>query len=336
MLNVNGKGKAPAHSTTPVMLNPATGSANPAASLSALWAYLQPALDHIVKSPTNDPHGKAPTIDVGFYSGIHSACYNYQSEAANNGARPPDSNISSGTDIYEQLDKYFADAARELFLGAPHDDTALIHYIVPCFHRYTAGAQAVNRLLSYINRHYVKRAVDEDKGWLRLNDVLESVAKSVTAADTREKIALRMKELRLEELRRWGYRDGDPGECLAAAEACAEAASPPDRVVPVISLAHRRFRIEVFEPLLSVPKLKGKSKAKHKIPKPPNGSVPPGPKGRLARAVKELLEATGGDEKERIRLATDLSGALKMVGIRTDHPLRKKLDKFVASCAKGV
>jgi hypothetical protein len=64
------------HDKGPIMLNPASGSANPAASLSALWAYLQPALDHIVRSPSNDPNGKAPAIDFGFYAGIHSACYN--------------------------------------------------------------------------------------------------------------------------------------------------------------------------------------------------------------------------------------------------------------------
>ncbi|KAG6838604.1 hypothetical protein C0991_010307, partial [Blastosporella zonata] len=60
----------------PVILSPATGSANPSASLSTLWAYLHPALEHMMKSPTNDSNGKAPPIDVGFYSGIHSACYN--------------------------------------------------------------------------------------------------------------------------------------------------------------------------------------------------------------------------------------------------------------------
>ncbi|KAF5377298.1 hypothetical protein D9615_006389 [Tricholomella constricta] len=337
-----GKGKESASLSAtlniPVMLNPATGSANPAASLSALWAYLHPALDHILKSPSNDPNGKAPAIDVGFYSGIHSACYNYftaQSEAANTTSRVPDSNLSSGTDIYEQLDKYFADAARELFLGAPHDDTTLIHYIVPCFNRYTAGAQSVNRLLSYVNRHYVKRAVDEDKGWLRLNDVLESVAKTITVTDTREKISIRLKEKRMDELKKWGYEEGDSGDRLATAEACAEAASPPDRVVPVVSLAHRRFRTEFFKPLLAIPKIKGEPKAKNKIPKAPNGSAPSGPKGRLARAVKELLESKNVDEEERIRLATDLARALRTVGIRADHPLRKKLDKFVASCAAG-
>ncbi|RDB29174.1 hypothetical protein Hypma_015087 [Hypsizygus marmoreus] len=319
------------------MLNPATGSANPAASLSALWAYLQPALDHIVKSAANDPNGKAPAIDVGFYSGIHSACYNYftaQSEAANATIRMPDTSITSGTDIYEQLDKYFADATRELLLGAPHDDTTLIHYIVPCFNRYTAGAQSVNRLLSYVNRHYVKRAVDEDKGWLRLNDILESVAKTITVNDTREEISKRLREKRLDELRKWGYEEGGSADLLAAAEACAEAASPLDRVVPVVSLAHRRFRTEVFEPLLAVPKIKGTSKAKHKIPKAGSGSAPPGPKGRLARAVKDLFESQEVDMEERIRLATDLARALRIVGVRGDHPLRKKLDKFVASSAR--
>lgn len=254
-----------------------------------------------------------------------------QSEAANSTVRTPDTSIASGTDIYEQLDKYFADATRELVLGAPHDDITLIHYIVPCFKRYTAGAQSVNRLLSYVNRHYVKRAVDEDKGWLRLSDVLESVAKTITVDDTREKITNRLREKRLDEVKKWGYEEGGSGDLMAAAEACAEAASPLDRVVPVLSLAHRRFRTEFIEPLLAVPKIKGKSKAKHKIPKTPSGSAPPGPKGRLARAVKDLLESKDIDEEERKRLASELAKALRTVGVRTDHPLRKKLDKFVSA-----
>lgn len=59
-----------------VVLNPASGSSNPATSSVALWAYLKPALDHIVRSPSNDPNGKAPAVDFVLYSGIHTACYN--------------------------------------------------------------------------------------------------------------------------------------------------------------------------------------------------------------------------------------------------------------------
>ncbi|KAG6894297.1 hypothetical protein C0992_006684, partial [Termitomyces sp. T32_za158] len=320
----------------PVLLNPATGSANPAASLSALWVYLHPALEHIMKSPTNYPNGKAPSIDIGFYSGIHSACYNYftaQSEASNATARILESNSTSGTDLYARLDRYFADIARELLLGTPNDDFELVHYIVPCFNRYSAGAQSVNRLLSYVNRHYVKRAVDEDKGWLRLSDVLQTVAKTATPDDTRQKISSRLKEKRMDELKRWGYEEGGSSELLAAAEASAEAASPPDRIVSVVSLAHRRFRTEFFEPLLAIPKMKGKPKVKHKVPRAP-GPGKSGPKGRLARGVKDLLEREEFDEQNRLYLATSLANSLGAAGIRADHPLRRKLDKFVAPAAQ--
>jgi hypothetical protein len=178
--------------------------------------------------------------------------------------------------------------------------------------------------------------VDEDKGWLRLSDVLESVAKTITINDDREKISKRLREKKVDELKKWGYEGGGSAELMSAAEACAEAASPPDRVVAISSLAHRRFRTEFLEPLLAVPKIKGKSKAKHKIPKAGVASAPPGPKGRLARAVKELLESTEIDEEERLCLITGLAFALKTVGVRSDHSLRKKLDKFVTESSESL
>ena len=334
-----GKGKEPSMAVPtvpplPPLPNPSAGSANPAASLSALWGYIQPALDHLVRSPTNDAN-KAPPIDVEYHMGIHTATYNYftvQSEGANAALRLTGGQrtVASGADLYEQLDIYMSGTARELLLGAPQDDSTLIHYIVPCFNRYSAGAHSVNRLLNYVNRHYVKRAVDEDKGWLRLNDVLELVAKTLTANDSREKIFKLLKEKKTDELKKWGYEDGGTTELLARAEACAESASPPDRVVPISSLALRRFRTEFVEPLLAVPKSKGK--AKKKFSRPSSGGVaPPGPKGRLARAVKELLESKGDNQEERNYLAAELAKTLESVGVRSDHPLRKRLDKFVAT-----
>ncbi|KAJ3517635.1 hypothetical protein NLJ89_g380 [Agrocybe chaxingu] len=247
---------------------------------------------------------------------------------------PPDTR--SGPDIYDQLDKYFAEAARELGLAAPIDDIALVQYLVPSFNRYNAGAQSANRLLNYVNRHYVKRAVDEDRGWFRLTDVIETVAKNISFEDSREAISRVLREKKLEELKKWGYPDDGSPEDAAFAESCAEAASPPDRVVPIASLAHRRFRTEVVEPLLATPKIKGNSKAKHKIPKAPPGPNPTRPKGRLARAVKELLETDTVDEEERLRLATGLAKMLQVTGIRSDHLLRKRLDKYVASTPSSL
>jgi hypothetical protein len=115
---------------------------------------------------------------------------------------------------------------------------------------------------------------------------------------------------------------------LAAAEACAEAASPLEHVVPVSSLGHRRWRTEVVEPLLSVPKSKRKRKGKGAAPV---ANTDRGPKGRLARAVKDLIEGPDASDKSSIELAESLANSLRVCGIRMDHPLRKKLDKFVAS-----
>lgn len=257
-----------------------------------------------------------------------------QSEAnAINTPTPFDSQqpSTSGTDIYVQLDKYFSEAAREVSLGAPLDDVALVKYIISSFNRFHAGAQSSNRLLSYVNRHYVKRAVDEDRGWIRLTDVLDS--NNNTADDSREIVSRKFREKRLVELKKWGYHTGDPPEKVAFAESCAEAASPPDRIIPVLSLAHRRFRMEFVEPLLAAPKLtaKNNSKAKNKIPKTPVGVNPARPKGRLARAVHNVLESDAVDEEERIQLLSGLATALQTVGVREEHSLRKKLDKYMAS-----
>lgn len=185
--------------------------------------------------------------------------------------------------------------------------------------------------MSYVNRHYVKRAVDEDRGWLRLADVLESVTSITSNEESREVISRKFREKRLRELKKWGYNNGDPDEKATFAESCAEAASPADRVVPVLSLAHRRFRVEYMEPLLAAPKaaIKGKSKVKHKVPKPSLGPNPTKPKGRLARAVQCLFETDTVDEVERMRLASSLANALQVIGVREEHSLRKKLAKYV-------
>ncbi|TDL28926.1 hypothetical protein BD410DRAFT_738770 [Rickenella mellea] len=347
------------------MPNPSAGSANPAASLSALWGYIQPALDHIVRSPTNTP-AKAPAVSVEYHVGIHTAVYNYFTTLSDPVALPQSSTsttttttasakgknpATSGTDLYSQLDKYYEDTCRELLAGCPpDDDTTLIAYLVPCFHRFSAGAASVNRLLNYVNRHYVKRAVEEDRGWLRVADVLDVVARTIKDTDTRENIAKRLREQRKEELRKWGYEDAAGDEAIAKAEAGAEAASALDRIVPLQSLAHRRFRTEILDPLLAVPKAKGKHKPKGKkkppLPSPPTSTSAstsssiekpqppgpgPGPKGRLARAVKDLIESKDGDEERRRKLARDMDFAMGTAGIKLDHPLRKKLDKFASA-----
>lgn len=338
--------------------NPRIGSANPSASLSALWGYTQPALDHIIRSPVDDP-SKAPAVDVNYHIGLHTALYNYFTTGHHTSllpapphlsigaSRPSSRDISAtaplGCDVYDRLDAYLADVAREVLQDAPTDDSALLHYLVPRFARYSAGAQSINRLLNYVNRQYVRRAVDEDRGWLRISDLIVSEAivggggdcvqpLGLGSAVSHREITERMREWRTAELRRWGAPlEGATAEQLARAEACAEAASAVDRVVPILSLAYRRFRKEVLEPLLVVPKARARRKKKGGgagRATPVGPAAEDGPRGRLARAVKELLESGAGDGgEERDRLAGDVANMLMRTGIRPDHPLRRRLKK---------
>lgn len=324
-----GKGKHPEPSPAPLlprtMLNPSVGTANPSASLAALWGYILPALNHIARSPTNDLE-KAPAVDISYRMGIHTATYDYftaQAETAVVNCR--EKQMARGADLYMHLDKYFMDLVRELHLGAPEDDTTLVQYLIPCFKRYAISAHSINRLLNYVNRHYVKRAVDEDKGWLTLNDMFHAVVKSIQEGSGREEILEKLKKKRMQEIKKWGYRDGGSPQQLEQAELCAEAASPLDRVVTLEALALRRFRTEFVEPLMIAPRMKKRRAGVRPVTKHQMNPTD----GRLVRSVQRVLEAQGVDEVTRRGLASDLDEMLRAVGVHGTHSFRKKL-KFLA------
>ena len=56
--------------------------------------------------------------------------------------------LPPGHDIYDRPDEYFVDVAHELLLGAPLDDSTLVHHLVPCFIHYSTSAQFISRLLN--------------------------------------------------------------------------------------------------------------------------------------------------------------------------------------------
>jgi hypothetical protein len=111
---------------------------------------------------------------------------------------------------------------------------------------------------------------------------------------------------RAEELAGWGFEAGGTKESERVFEAYAEAASIPNQVVPVLSLARRSFRLGLFEPLLTSD--------------PDSGTR----FGKLGQALEALQ--TQLDKHENREAVVALADMLPVIGIKPSHPFRQHVD----------
>ena len=305
-----------AMSTITLLPVPPAARIDPAPRLSTLWAYILPALDLIIHSSWDDTriNYRVSPISMEYRMGVHIYCYNYLT--AHSKENP---SKMRGRDLYKEIDTFYADIARELVLHIPDDHMAIIHYVLSTFDRYHAAAIAIQRLLHAINSHYVDFTPNEDKWWHGIGNSIARATKETYPPQRRSQ-----KDMVAKELKRWGYKDGGSAELLAQARACAEAASSPGRIIPLLSLAMRRFRTDFVEPILGVPMTRvNRDKDKPVL----DADGPFAPKDRLVHAIRELLKGDAG--AKNLQLVAQLDAMLNTVGIRAHHPLRKKLRKLV-------
>ncbi|OCH90897.1 Cullin-domain-containing protein [Obba rivulosa] len=133
------------------------------ASLAETWEFLEEGVDHIMtKLQTGMSYSK--------YMSLYTVAYNYctSSKMHNAGDGPglghrTGANLM-GSDLYNNLIRYFVAHLKDL---RTHSDTlqdeALLQYYAAEWDRYTTGANYINRLFIYLNRHWVKRERDEGR-----------------------------------------------------------------------------------------------------------------------------------------------------------------------------
>jgi len=73
-------------------------------------------------------------------------------------------------------------------------------------------------MTDYVDQHYVRRAFNEEQGWLNVKDALIAYASHAhdnLARRPDERTVARMRtDSAMLELKKWGYKDGDSkGEC---------------------------------------------------------------------------------------------------------------------------
>ncbi|KAG8788187.1 hypothetical protein FRC15_005626 [Serendipita sp. 397] len=134
------------------------------ADLQTTWAYLEEGVDHIM---TRLKEG----ISYSKYMNLYTVAYNYCVSSRMHGNLDSSVGLGGrtganlmGSDLYNNLIRYFVGHLTELrnksdFLV----DEALLRYYAHEWDRYTTGANYVNRLFTYLNRHWVKREKDEGR-----------------------------------------------------------------------------------------------------------------------------------------------------------------------------
>ncbi|KAK1752069.1 Cullin-1 [Echria macrotheca] len=144
--------------------------------IDGTWSYLQ---DGITKIMLNLQDG----VDLRTYMGIYTAVHNFCTSQKATGFTTPGNNTLGpgaahrgggyisvntphllGEDLYKKLTDYLTDHLRGLLTESKaHTDEALLAFYIREWRRYTVAAKYIHHLFRYLNRHWVKREMDEGK-----------------------------------------------------------------------------------------------------------------------------------------------------------------------------
>ncbi|KAL2137251.1 hypothetical protein VTI74DRAFT_6462 [Chaetomium olivicolor] len=132
--------------------------------IDTTWNYLQYGISRIM---TNLQDG----IDMNTYMGIYTAVHNFcTSQKAVGFTLVPSVGTNQrgahllGEDLYKKLTEYLSIHLKELAAESKaHTDEALLAFYIREWQRYTDAAKYIHHLFRYLNRHWVKREIDEGK-----------------------------------------------------------------------------------------------------------------------------------------------------------------------------
>lgn len=118
------------------------------------WSELRVGIDRILESWSA---GVPSEVYIGWYTTIYNHCINTRTSSSQ---RTPGANLMGG-DLYASLrahlTAYLVEQVRE---SATTPDDVLVVYCRK-WQAFTTSAQTLNHVFSYLNRHWVKREIDE-------------------------------------------------------------------------------------------------------------------------------------------------------------------------------
>ncbi|KAJ2904380.1 Cullin-domain-containing protein [Zalerion maritima] len=135
--------------------------------ITATWDYLEMGINRVM-------HHFTSGIDMQSYMGLYTAVHNFCTSQkavsphggspANNAAGPQRGAHLLGEELYRHLIEYLNGHLGQLLdTSRTHSDEALLQFYIKEWSRYTNSAKYIHHIFRYLNRHWVKREMDEGK-----------------------------------------------------------------------------------------------------------------------------------------------------------------------------
>ncbi|KAJ4294759.1 ubiquitin ligase (cullin) of SCF [Collariella sp. IMI 366227] len=133
--------------------------------IDTTWNYLQYGVTRIM---TNLQGGIDMNTYMGIYTAVHNFCTSQKAVGFAIAPTPVSANQRGahllGEDLYKKLIEYLSMHLKELATQSKaHTDEALLGFYIREWQRYTDAAKYIHHLFRYLNRHWVKREIDEGK-----------------------------------------------------------------------------------------------------------------------------------------------------------------------------
>ncbi|KAK4999412.1 ubiquitin ligase (cullin) of SCF [Elasticomyces elasticus] len=139
----------------------------PKDDIQATWKFLEGGVETIMNSLRDG-------VDLKTYMMLYTAIHNFctaQKAVGHGGTGLQSLNGGShrgahllGEDLYKRLQKYLKDHLKKSHDQlAKHSDEAQLRYYIEEWHRFTTAGGYIQHLFKYLNRHWVKREIDEGK-----------------------------------------------------------------------------------------------------------------------------------------------------------------------------
>ncbi|UZP45774.1 hypothetical protein NXS19_013586 [Fusarium pseudograminearum] len=131
--------------------------------IGATWTYLQAGIARVMNDLEQG-------IDMQMYMGVYTAVHNFCTSQKAVGMNSPTMQSNHrgahllGEELYNKLIDYLKHHLEDLVnQSKTHTDEALLAFYIKEWGRYTVAAKYIHHLFRYLNRHWVKRAIDEGK-----------------------------------------------------------------------------------------------------------------------------------------------------------------------------